>query len=505
VRGSGRTASGRWGRRIAAALGVLVGVGLLLGPPANAQPSESEPYALLVELDHPIDNVTARFVSRTLGSDEAENAEVVIIRLDTPGGLVDAMRDMVGDIFSAPRPVAVFVAPEGARAASAGTFVTAAAGVAAMAPATNIGAAAVVGGGGEDLPETLAEKATQDAVALMRSIAERRDRNAEALEETVLEARAFSAEEARDENIIDLVADDVPDLLRQLDGMSIPVGDDEMTEVTVDTDGLAVRSVELSLVEQFLSFLADPNIAFLLVSLGSLAIVVELFNFGTIIPGVLGVVMLVLGFTGVGQLPFSWGGVALIILAMVFFIAEAQAPGLGVFGALGAVTLVLGGLFLVGFFGTPEVPGSPQVRVSPWLLAGTGIAVGAAVVWLAWEFQKARRGPGGYISPVAREAMIGQVATVSRRLDPKGEVHFADEFWEATLPPGQQADEGTPVWIVDVDGYQVTVVPVEEGVETSIAGTARQDSPAATALPPTPSGKGNEGEEDGDNQLRQGL
>ncbi len=505
MRGSGRTAWGRGGRRIGAVLVTVVGVGLLVGTGAtNAQAPEGEPYALLVEMDHPIDNVTARFVSRTLDSEEAAEAEVVIIRLDTPGGLVDAMRDMVGDIFSAPRPVVVFVAPEGARAASAGTFITAAAGVAAMAPATNIGAAAVVCGGGEDLPDTLAEKATQDAVALLRSIAERRDRNAEALEETVLDARAFSAQEALEADIIDLIADDVPDLLGQLDGTTVPVGDDETTGVTVDTKDLPVRTVELNLVERFLSFLANPNVAFLLVSLGGLAIAVELFNFGMVIPGVLGVVMLILGFTGVGQLPFSWGGVALIILAMVFFVAEAQAPGLGVFGALGAITLILGGLFLVGFFGTPEVPGSPQVRVSRWLLAGTGIAVGATVVWLAWEFQKARRGPG-YVSPVARQSMIGQVATVSRRLDPTGEVRFAGEFWEATLPSGQHADQGTPVWIVEVYGHRLTVVPIEDGAEASIAGVASRDSQAPTAPAAEPPDQPNEGGEDGDHQLRQGL
>jgi membrane-bound serine protease (ClpP class) len=260
--------------------------------------------------------------------------------------------------------------------------------------------------------------ADEPAFAVLH-LAERRDRNVEALEETVLDARAFSAQEALDADVIDLIADDVPDLLRQLDGMTIPVGAVETSGITVDTDGLPVRSVELNLVERFLSLLANPNIAFLLVSLGGLAIVVELFNFGMIIPGVLGVVMLVLGFTGVGQLPFSWTGVALIILAMVFFVAEAQAPGIGVFGALGAVTLILGGLFLVGFFGAPAVPGSPEVRVSRWLVAGVGIAAGAAVVWLAWELQKARRVPG-YVSPVAREAMVGQVAAVSRRLDPRG-------------------------------------------------------------------------------------
>ena len=209
--------------------------------------------------------------------------------------------------------------------------------------------------------------------------------------------------------------------------------------------------------------------------------------------------MLVLGFAGVGQLPFSWSGVALIALAVAFFVAEAHAPGLGVFGALGAVTLFLGGLFLVGFFGTPEVPGSPQVRVSRWLLVGIGVGAGAAVVWLAWEFQKARRGPG-YVSPVARKAMIGQVARVSRRLDPTGEVHFADEFWEATLPSGRHAEVGTPVWIMDVHGHHLTVVPVEDDAEASIAGVALLDRSASP-----PSDQHNEGDDDGDHQLRQGL
>jgi membrane-bound ClpP family serine protease len=190
---------------------------------------------------------------------------------------------------------------------------------------------------------------------------------------------------------------------------------------------------------------------------------------------------------------------------MVFFVAEAQAPGLGVFGALGAITLILGGLFLVGFFGTPEVPGSPQVRVSRWLLAGTGIVVGATVVWLAWEFRKARRGPG-YVSAVAREAMIGRVATVARSLDPTGEVRFAGEFWEATLPSGQHADPGTPVWIVEVHGHRLTVVPVEDGAEASIAGVASRNSPASPTPPAAgPSDQPNEGGDDGDHQLRQGL
>lgn len=447
----------------AAAVLALVGLGLLLGPAAEAQPSspaqttpEAGRHVLVIELDSVIDNVSARFLSRALDSDDARDAELVVIRLDTPGGLVDSMRDMVEDIIESPVPVAVFVAPDGARAASAGTFITAAGGVAAMAPATNIGAASVVGGQGEDLPETLAKKATQDAVAFIRSIAELRDRNADALADTVLEATAFSAAEALEVDIIDLVADDVPDLLEQLDGTTVPVGRDG--ETTLDTDDLALRTAEMGFVDQVLSFLSNPTIAFLLVSLGGLALVVELWSPGLVGPGVIGVLMLIAGWTGVGQLPFSWGGVALIVLAMGLFFLEAQAPGFGVFGVAGTISLILGGLFLVGFFGTPEVPGSPSLTVNRWVLIGTGIAAGVLMLWLAREFRKARHGPG-YVSPVAREGLVGQTARVTKRLNPKGEVHVAGEFWEAELPEGEEADEGQTVVIAAVNGYRLDVEP----------------------------------------------
>ena len=462
-------------------LALLLGIALLLGPPAGAQ---SEPgvgrSVLVVELDRPIDNVTARYLSRALASDAARDAEVVIIRLDTPGGLSTAMRDMVGDIFSSTVPVVVFVAPEGARAASAGTFITAAAGVAAMAPATNIGAASVVGGQGEDLPETLGRKATQDAVAFLRSIAERRGRDADALAATVLTAKAYSAQEALEAGIIDLIADDLPDLLRQLDGRPIPAAAGERT---VQTEGASVRVVELNFYERVLSFLSDPSIAFLLISFGGLAIIVELFNFGTIVPGVLGVVMLVLGFAGVGQLPFSWAGIVLILLAMVFFFVEIQAPGIGVFGVLGAVALVLGGLFLVGFFGAPELPGSPRLRVNRWVVAGIGITAAVVVTTLAWQLQRARRMPG-YISPLAREAMIGQAASVARRLDPTGEVQLAGEYWEAVLPPDEHAEVGTLVRVVDVSGNRLDVELVAAGDEPSEA----TEPPLAATEPATQTG-----------------
>ena len=266
------------------------------------------------------------------------------------------------DIFASPVPVVVYVAPEGAQAASAGTFVAAAASINAMAPATNIGAASVVGAGGEDLPETLQKKANEDAAAFLRSIADRRGRDVDALEAAVFEATAYSAAEAVELGIADFVATDIGDLLSRLDGTEIEVSDGV---VTLRTTGTVIERVDMNIIERSLSFLANPNIAFLFISIGGIALIVEIWNVGLWIPGTIGVILLLLGFAGVGQLPFSWAGVGLLVMALVLFLLEAQAPGIGYFGAAGTVCLILGGIFLVGFFGPPEIPG-PQIGVSRW-------------------------------------------------------------------------------------------------------------------------------------------
>ena len=254
---------------------------------------------------------------------------VVIIELDTPGGLLDATRTIVTDIFASPVPVVVYVAPEGAQAASAGTFIAAAASIAAMAPATNIGAASVVGPGGEDLPETLQKKANEDAAAFLRSIADRRERPGDALEAAVFEAAAYSAEESVELGIADLAAANTGDLLSQLDGMEVEVSDGKT--VTLQTTGMVIERVDMNVIERALSILANPNIAFLLISIGGIALIVEIWNIGLWIPGTIGVVLLLLGFAGVGQLPFSWAGVGLMVLAMVLFLLGGAGPGSRIF------------------------------------------------------------------------------------------------------------------------------------------------------------------------------
>jgi membrane-bound serine protease (ClpP class) len=413
---------------------------------------------VVIELDRNIDKVTSRFLSRALDDAADRGAVLVVVRLDTPGGLVTATREMVRDIFASRVPVVVYVAPEGSRAASAGTFVAAAAGVAAMAPATNIGAASVVGGQGADLPETLERKANEDAAALLRSIAERRGRNAAALEAAVFRAKAYSAVQAVELGVVDLVADNLDDLLAQIDGREIPV---RGSVVTVDTDDVRIRHVDLNWLEELLEFLSDPTLAFLLLSLGGLALVVEILNFGAVVPGVVGVVLLVLGFAGVGQLPFSWAGVAMIALAVALFLAEAHAPGFGFFGVSGVVALVLGGLFLVGFFGSPTLPGSPEFRVNRAAIIAVGVAAGLIVGTLTWQLRRAATIPG-YQSPSRRDAIVGQIGRVTRRLDPAGEVHVAGEFWSATLPAGGTAEVDEPVRVADSSGLTLQVERIDQ-------------------------------------------
>jgi membrane-bound serine protease (ClpP class) len=442
-----------WRRRFILA---VVAVAVTLAAPGFAASEAGRPQVVVVELDVPIDNVSARFLGRALDDAADKGASVVVLRVDTPGGLVSATRDMVGDIFASPVPVTAYVAPEGAQAASAGTFIAAATSFLAMAPATNIGAAAVVGSGGEDLPATLGRKATEDAAALMRSIATRRGRPVDALEATVREARSYSAVEARESGIADLVAPDLEALVRALDGRTLSAAGGD---VRVATQGAVIRTVDMNLFERVLAFLADPNVAFLLISLGALALTVELWSPGLWVPGALGIMSLILGFAGVGNLPFSGAAVALLALGVLFLVLEALHPGVGLFGAFGTVALVLGGLFMLGATGPPQLPGR-GLEVSRWLLAAVGMAGFLLVVLLVREVRLSHR--SSYISPFARERLLGELAEVSVRLAPVGEVRVAGESWSAALRSAGSAEVGELVRVADLEELGLLVERVDE-------------------------------------------
>ena len=424
---------------------LALGLGWLVLAWGLSTASADGPHVAVLRIDGAIDPISARFLSRAIGKATDDGAALIVLELDTPGGRLDSTRDMVQDILGARVPVAVYVSPAGAQAASAGTFITAAANFAAMAPATNIGAASPISSSGEDLPETLARKINEDTQAFIRGIAERRGRNAEALEATVTQARAYSASEAIDLGIVDLVANDTADLLAQLDGRSAETA---AGSVVLDTKNVEVREIEKTLLESFLTVIADPNIAFLLLSIGSLALLAEFFTPGFFGPGVVGVLALLLAFAAFGQLPVNWVGVALILFSMVLFFFEMQAPGIGVFGISGLVTFLVGGFLLFGgFFDSSGIP-EPTVGVNRWLIGAMAMAAAVAVLSL---FLLAREGgaPTGYVS-ATEAALVGQRGVALSALEPSGSVRVREEEWTATTDPGEHVREGDEVQVVGV-------------------------------------------------------
>ena len=429
-----------WARLAWLAVSVLlIAAGLAGTALGQAQYREAH----VVEVDGIISPITDRYIARALEEADRSGAEAVVITLDTPGGLLSATRDITESLLSAPVPVIVYVFPQGAHAASAGTFITAAGHVAAMAPGTNIGAASPVGGQGEDLDETLKDKAFEDTAALIRSIAEVRGRPSGPLEATVLEAKSYTAEEAVELGVVDLVAVNMNDLLKQIDGRSVTVvtADGERS-VTLHTAEAPVRNVRMGLFDRILSYIADPNVAFLLISLGGLGLFVEFWNPGLIFPGVAGLVALVLGLAALGSLPGNWAGVALILLAFVLFSIEFNIDGFGVVGALGVASLVLGGVLLFSHFGTPS-PVLPDVRVSWWAITPVAGAMGAGVLLFSREVARTRREQFRRGTP--EPILIGMTGMVSAALAPEGKVRVRGEIWNARAVDGSRIERGAAV------------------------------------------------------------
>ena len=435
-----------------AGLAALVAAGLIgiLADEAAAQPSDS--YIAVITVDGAIDAVAANYLSRALDVATERGAALAIVLLDTPGGLLDSTRKMVEDIFGSPVPVAVYVFPPGAQAASAGTFVMAAGHVAAMAPSTNVGAAAPVGPSGEDLPETLASKATEDAAAFLRSIADERGRNADALEATVLESASYSAGEAVDQKVADLVASDIDDLIGQLDGRSVQLGG---AERVLEIEGLPTETIYPNLLERFLGVIANPNIALLLLSIGGFGILIEFYNPGAFVPGVFGVIALALAFVALGNLPVNWTGFGLIALSMVLFFVELQAPGVSVPGILGGIAFLVGAFLLFGGF-SPQPLDGPNFRVSVWVLVGIGAGIAAIMTLLIRTSLRARRMPQ-LASQHGIAAAVGQMGGAATVLDPAGTVLVLGEEWSALSETGARIERGEQVEVTAVKGLMLIV------------------------------------------------
>ena len=436
-------------RRTLLTLGALLLLSSLVIKIVSAQAEPDTGGVMVGRLDGPVDPVAARILRGWLGDAHDAGAQLFVLELDTPGGDLESMRDMVGDILDSPVPVAVLVAPSGSRAASAGTFLVASAHVAAMSPGTTIGAASPVGAGGEELPETIKAKATQDAAALLRSVANQRDRNSQALEETITEAASYSEAEALELGILDLLANDVSDLLNKVNGMEVSV---QGSVFTLEIKDLSVRRAEVSPVQRVLQFLANPTLVFILIALGAILILLEIFIPGGWVAGILGAGLLILAFLGLGSLPVNWIGLVLIGAGLVLFFVELSAPGWGGFGLAGGISFILGGFFLFGDTSVPGLP-APDVRVGYGVLGVTAAFMALSLAGL-WHFSRKARG----ITVVSRESqIIGQVGTVRRTLEPRGTVYAAGELWTAESLSGETIEVGESVVVTDMDGVILTV------------------------------------------------
>jgi membrane-bound serine protease (ClpP class) len=426
--------------RLALALALLA-AGLAM---ACARNIDEHNAVHILTADADVNPVLARYLDRGIDEAEDTDAKAVVIQLDTPGGLVTSMEDIVQRIQSSEVPVIVYVAPSGGKAASAGTFITMSAHVAAMAPGTRIGAAHPVAIGGEDIEGTLGEKVENDAAAYARSIAEERGRNADWAEDAVRDSVSASTTEAVELGVVDFAAEDIDDLLRQAEGMTVKLGSDEQYVITGVADAPQVSN-DMTFFERVLLVLSNPNIAFLLLSLGGLGLLIELFAPGIGLPGIGGTIALILAFFALGTLPVNWAGVALIGLAFALFAAEAFAPGIGVFGVGGAVSLILGGLIMT----TSDQAG---YEVSRWLIFSVGILLAGFFIAVAAAVVKTRRMP----SATGAAALIGQTATARSYLNPDGFIFLKGERWKAVAEDAP-VNEGERVEVTSVKGLTLTV------------------------------------------------
>lgn len=436
--------------RLVRAVGALALLAGLLTPwqgSAVAQsPAGNEVY--VVRLEGVVNPVTARHVLRHLRAAEERGSEAFILTMDTPGGLDSAMRDIVKGLLNARVPTVVYVSPKGARAASAGAFITAAAHVAAMAPGTNIGAASPVSLGAE-LPETVERKATNDAAAYIREIALVRKRNPDWLEDTVRKAVSAPATEALELGVIDLIAEDLPSLLQMLDGKAATVNGAEQTLQTKDA---SVFARGMGFFSRVLNFIADPTIATLLISLGSLALVIELYN-PSVMVGVVGGIALALGLVGVGNLPVNWVGVALILAGAVLLALELVVSGFGALGIGSFICFVVGMVLLFSNY-EPSLPGAPAFRISPWVIGALSAVVGAVIFFLVVVILRS-----GRITQLPRESvrLVGQTGVVTSDLAPRGTVQLAEELWTAEAEGETPISSGKRVEVVSVSGLVLTV------------------------------------------------
>jgi membrane-bound serine protease (ClpP class) len=421
---------------------LTVSIGLATAGTARAQDANT-PAIVGLRLEGVVDPFLADYIRRGVESANDAGAPAVLIQIDTPGGLASSMREMIQAVLSSRVPVICYVAPEGARAASAGAFVLMSCPVAAMAPGTNVGAATPVGVSGV----VLQRKVTQDAIASIRSMAETYGRNADVAESFVRDATSISAEEALEKNVIDLIEPSVEALLADVSGTTVTLGDGS-TVTVADLEGVPIDERTLSPGASFLHGLIDPNLAFIFFWLGLGLIILELIVPGHIFSGTIGTILLLISIASFGLLPVRLLGIVLLIAALAFFVVEIAAPGLGIWSIAGLASLVAGGLLLYD--------GSGGVQVSPVVLILVTAAVGLFFGVVVSKALALRHLPP---VPHGADALIGKDGVViGPGLGPTGVVRIASEEWRATSPAGPLPG-GTRVRVTALDGLVLTVEP----------------------------------------------
>lgn len=410
---------------------------MLMASPGITECARAGDEVMIIELEGPINPGTAMYLIRGIERAEQQRVMLAVVQLDTPGGLASSMRTIVKALLNSAIPVAVYVAPRGAGAASAGVMVTMAAHIAAMAPGTNIGAAHPVGAGGKDIEKTMSDKVVNDMASYGRGIAEEKGRNGEWVEKAIRESVSATADEALNDKVIDLIAEDLDDLLKMLDGKEIRLA---TGTTTLKTAGLKKVYFNPGFRDKVLQTISDPNIAYILMMIGLAGIYFELAHPGAIFPGVIGAISLILAFFSFQTLPVNYAGLLLIILAIIFFIAEIKVTSYGILSIGGLISLTIGSIMLF-----------EDVSVSIRLMMPTILLVGGFFVVVAGlAFRAFRKRPKS-----GSEGLIGEVGIVEESLDPEGLIFVHGEYWKASA--SERIDPGEKVEVVGIKGLDLKV------------------------------------------------
>ncbi len=401
----------------------------------------------VVRVESVISSSAAEYIVSAIKQAEKDKVAALVIELDTPGGLDTAMRQIIKEMLAAERPIVVYVAPSGARAASAGAFITLAAHIAAMAPGTNIGAAAPVAMGGQ-MDKTMEKKVTNDAAAYMRTIAEKRGRPIDLAEEWVRKATAKTETEALKSKLIDVVSPKLEDLLQAIDGRVVTTA---AGKVKIETKDATVTRGEMNFREKVLKIIADPTIAYLLLILGLAGLYFEFSTPGAILPGVLGGISLILALYAFQQLPINYAGVLLILLAILMFIAELKVVSHGVLTMGGLAAMILGSVMLI------DSP-LPDMRIPLTTIILTALAVAAFFMFVVGAGVRALRSK----TTTGREGLVGEVGVVRSRLAPRGQIFVRGELWNAESET--PVEPGDSVRVANIEGLTLRVVPVQRAM-----------------------------------------